>query len=80
MKSKFKLGDTFKQGELTYMVTGFDAQGRAISVLCPEEDTTEETGEKLDQAVETVEETTTGLHASEEKEETVEKTVIRKRR
>lgn len=38
MKSKYKIGDTFKQGELTYKVTGFDAHGRAISAVCTEEE------------------------------------------
>ena len=38
MKSRYKLGDTFKQGELTYMVIDFDAQGRAISAVRTEKE------------------------------------------
>ena len=84
MKSKFKVGDTFIQGELTYKVTGFDAQGRAISAVCTTEDTieaVEETQEQVEEKVEeTIEETTAELPVSEEKEGTVEKTATRKRR
>ena len=82
MKSKYKIGDTFKQGEFTYKVTGFDAQGRAISEVCTTKDAikAEEMQKQVEEkGVEIVEETTIELPVSEEKEGTVEKTATRKR-
>lgn len=63
--SKLKVGDIFTDGGLTYKVIGQDAQGRAISTLCKEEDIEQQTEEQAPVEV---------------KEEVKEETTSRKKR
>ena len=43
-----KVGDIFKHGELSYKVIGKDAQGRAISTLCADEEVKNEEPQKTE--------------------------------
>lgn len=67
--SKLKVGDIFTDGGLTYKVIGQDAQGRAISTLCKEEDIEQQAEKQTEEQA-----------PVEVKEEVKEETTSRKKR